>query len=157
MCQFCLFESYGLDTGISYTHTMYVTLVYFIIVVSIKYKFLTFGSETSESNAKIQYDIHVWTPKKTKKPFETISPLKYVAKSLGVKVVPILDVQYWIACINDSKMWYHWKWRGAQTLEKGHFSTSKTMKKGNIVIFSYLILKMSLSELRICCQRTKSV
>jgi hypothetical protein len=132
MCQFCLFESYGLYTGISYTHTMYVTLVipllpeggggytvlplsicpsfrpskiffvafflatidgrnlilghklhigtpyrgkrfltlqiptsclpksggitvhlvYFIIVVSIKYKFLTFGSETSESNAK---------------------------------------------------------------------------------------------------------
>lgn len=52
MCQFCLFESYGLDTGISYTHTMYVTLVYFIIVVAIKYKFLTFGSETSESNAK---------------------------------------------------------------------------------------------------------
>ena len=29
-----------------------VHLVYFIIVVSIKYKFLTFGSETSESNAK---------------------------------------------------------------------------------------------------------
>ena len=29
----------------------------------------------------------------------------------------------------------NWKWRGA-TLEKGHFSTSKT--KGNIVIFSYL-------------------
>ena len=27
MCQFCLFESYGLYTGISYTHTMYVTLV----------------------------------------------------------------------------------------------------------------------------------
>jgi hypothetical protein len=38
----------------------------------------------------------------------------------------------------------NWKWRGA-TLEKGHFSASKTMKKGNIVIFSYLILKMSFS------------
>ena len=34
----------------------------------------------------------------------------------------------------------NWKWRVA-TLEKGHFSTSKTMKKGNIVIFSYLLLK----------------
>jgi hypothetical protein len=30
-------------------------------------------------------------------------------------------------------------------LEKGHFSASKTMKKGNIVIFSYLKLKMSFS------------
>ena len=38
----------------------------------------------------------------------------------------------------------NWKWRGA-TLEKGHFSASKTMKKGNIVIFSYLKLKMSFS------------
>ena len=36
------------------------------------------------------------------------------------------------------------KGRGA-TLEKGHFSASKTMKKGNIVIFSYFILKMSFS------------
>jgi hypothetical protein len=32
-----------------------------------------------------------------------------------------------------------------QNLEKGHFSRSKTMKKDNIVIFSYLILKMSFS------------
>ena len=38
----------------------------------------------------------------------------------------------------------NWKWRGT-TLEKGYFSTSKTMKKGNIVIFNYLILKMSFS------------
>jgi hypothetical protein len=30
-------------------------------------------------------------------------------------------------------------------LEKGHFRASKTMKKGNIVIFSYLILKISFS------------
>ena len=36
------------------------------------------------------------------------------------------------------------KGRGA-TLEKGDFSTSKTKKKGNTVIFSYLILKMSFS------------
>jgi hypothetical protein len=34
---------------------------------------------------------------------------------------------------------------GSANLEKGHFSTSKTMKKDNIVIFSYLILKMSFS------------
>jgi hypothetical protein len=38
----------------------------------------------------------------------------------------------------------NWKWWGA-TLEKGHFSTSKIMKKGNIVIFGYLILNMSFS------------
>ena len=38
----------------------------------------------------------------------------------------------------------NWKWRGA-TLKKGHFSVSKTMKKGTIVIFSYLILKLSFS------------
>jgi hypothetical protein len=52
--------------------------------------------------------------------------------------------------IHHIKMWFcsvparNWKWRGA-TLEKGHFSMSKTMKKGNIVIFSYLILKMFFS------------
>jgi hypothetical protein len=42
----------------------------------------------------------------------------------------------------------NWKWRGV-TLEKGHFSASKTMKKGNIVLSYFqllnLILEMSFS------------
>ena len=60
-----------------------------------------------------------------------------------------IQLQHWNVfklhqIVNSHKKWYgiwcsvparNWKWRGA-TLEKGHFSTSKTMKKGNIVIFS---------------------
>jgi hypothetical protein len=56
----------------------------------------------------------------------------------------IITVKIWIIAINVSVPARNWKWKGT-TLEKGHFSASKTMKKGNtcIVIFSYLILKMS--------------